>query len=594
MARLKRALKRGCFSIPFAAPQNRKELVWGVGVGEWGMGEGTVRGARSAEMVALGYAAYKSDTVRVVERDLRGFTHIMASRQGLYVVNGFEWRLVVAGFFFGITLRGDEIFVFECCDLPRGPTRMGRIVKLTVRGERIVSEEVVARGLDNGCHQIDLVEGRLVVVDTYNQQLLRFGEELSLEESEYEVLRPLPVSPTKQWREGESDYHHANSLLAVGEHRLLLLHNLAGEVGRKSEIAICDRDWVVKAKVTVNGTGCHGLALQEDGTVLTTGSMEGRVLGTDGFAMHVSPFMTRGLAVGPDSAVVGASRWSRREGRMENSGTITFMTRAWEVEGVLMVPAAPTELRRLDGQDAGLSGYLNGVGWGQRLQLGTERWKMSETGAVKEFPAAPVAGEWVRVGPSRTEFTGDVAEAKAQFARYRAMHLGQVFEPGFLQTLLRFSAETVFGPEESNAGFREKELPPKRVGRVISLALNRPELLRWLEEVTGCERLESFAGKLAQTLRRKGDELVWHDDYSKGELRRLAVVIDMSTEQYEGGEFQLRMREDKTPLLEHHYERVGSALIFEVGREVEHRVLPLVSGGPRRIFAGWAISGGPA
>ena len=128
---------------------------------------------------------------------------------------------------------------------------------------------------------------------------------------------------------------------------------------------------------------------------------------------------------------------------------------------------------------------------------------------------------------------------------------------------------------------------------MLNLALNRPALLRWLETATGCGPLTDIAGGVAQTLARPGDELVWHDDFSAGEGRRLAIVIDLSTEAYAGGAFQLRYR-DGAAIFEHRYQRPGSALIFGVGPALEHRVLPLRSGGPRRVFAGWARAGGVA
>ena len=316
--------------------------------------------------VALAFAAYGNDAVRVVERNLSGLTHLVASRQGLYAVNERGWVLLVHGFFYGITIEGNDILVFETCDLPRGPTRQGRLVRLTVRDERIVGEAVLAKGLDNGCHQIDLVDGKLVVIDTYNQQILRFDETWSAPK----VIRPLPVSPTGRWTGSNLEYRHMNSLLAVGDRMLLLLHNGSHHSGRDSEIVVCDQEWREQERWALQGKGCHGLALLEDGTVLTCGSLEGCLISADGFRLQVSPCMTRGLAVGEDSIVVGASELAEREGRLRNSGTVTFMDRDYKVRTVLNVPGAPTEIRRLDGKDAGQSSYLRTVAWGATMKPG--------------------------------------------------------------------------------------------------------------------------------------------------------------------------------------------------------------------------------
>ena len=316
--------------------------------------------------IALAYAAYEMAALRIVERDLRGYTHLVASRQGLYAVDERRCVLVAHGFFFGITRRDDELFVFECCDLPRMVTRRGRIARLTLHDGLIEETCILAQGLDNGCHQIDFIDGRLHVLDTYNQALLRFAPG----EQTFERLHPMPGRPADGWQKLDPAYHHVNSLLAVGDRRLLLLHNGAQHTRRHSRIALFDAAWRPLAQWKLNGLGCHGLALLEDGTVLTCGSMEGTLVSQNGLSIPVSDSMTRGLAVDAESIVVGSSQLAEREGRLRNSGTVTFMDRAYKIRTVLDVPGAPTEIRRIDGPDYGLSSVLAALPWGSTLRDG--------------------------------------------------------------------------------------------------------------------------------------------------------------------------------------------------------------------------------
>jgi hypothetical protein len=72
--------------------------------------------------LALAHVAYEAGTVRLASTDLRGYSHIVASRQGLFAVSETSLSLIVHGLFFGITLRGPSIYVFEACDLPRKAT----------------------------------------------------------------------------------------------------------------------------------------------------------------------------------------------------------------------------------------------------------------------------------------------------------------------------------------------------------------------------------------------------------------------------------------------------------------------------------------
>ena len=203
----------------------------------------------------------------------------------------------------------------------------------------------------------------------------------------------------------------------------------------------------------------------------------------------------------------------------------------------------------------------------------------------------PAAAEYMRVGAGKTEFPGDAAEAGRQFRQFRAIHLRNLLDAEFLSTVMRLCGSSTFGPMFINCGYREKE-EPQRTGRVLNLALNRPALLRWLEETTGCGPLGRVEGALARTLHRPGDELTWHDDAPE-QGRRLAIVIHLSADAYGGGDFELRLKGGDL-IFGHRYTDLNSALIFAVEPGLEHRVLPLTSGGPRLVFAGWAFAEGAA
>src|SRR4051794_33113947 len=199
------------------------------------------KGARAplteAERIAraLAHAAYDARTIRLVPNDLTGMSHLVASRRGLFAVNEAGHVRIAHGSFFGLTLRGDSIFAFEACDLAGLPTRRGRILRLDRMGNRIGGARVLADGLDNGCHQIDFIDGHLTVLDTQNQRVLRFGAG----ETRYETLYPLPRMEKRAWSRG---YAHVNSLLQVEGGTLLLLHNGFAYTGKPSEVMLVDLD----------------------------------------------------------------------------------------------------------------------------------------------------------------------------------------------------------------------------------------------------------------------------------------------------------------------------------------------------------------
>lgn len=192
----------------------------------------------------------------------------------------------------------------------------------------------------------------------------------------------------------------------------------------------------------------------------------------------------------------------------------------------------------------------------------------------------------LQVGARQTEILEPPEGYAALFRKHHAIVCRDLLDPALLATLLarcrsgRFVDESV-----TRLGTREVEAP-QRVGRALNVLLNRAPLLRWLEAATGCAPLDSVAGRVVQTRANDHDALDWHDDLNEPN-RRLAVTINLSDAPYRGGTFELREAASGALCLSHLHARAGDALIFAVRRGLEHRVLPLLSGGPRRVYAGW-------
>jgi len=303
---------------------------------------------------ALAKVAYDEGTVRLTGTPFPDCTHLVATRQGLFAASMHHHVRIAFGSFYGLTLRGSTVFAFEACDLAGLDTCRGRIVRLERERDRFVSSSVVASGLDNGCHQIDFIAGRLTVLDSQRQRVLRFDEG----ETAWEPVQPLPPMRERAWSQG---YVHINSLLQVGERILMLLHNGMAYTGRPSEIAVFDLNWREIERWPLPGAGCHNLVALEDGTVVSCGSMAGEIIGLDGPIAKVSQMMTRGLSIDQDSVVVGAAKFSARRDRHATPGTVVFLDRDYRHRATLALPGAPTEIRRLDGRDLGLSAYRNAL-----------------------------------------------------------------------------------------------------------------------------------------------------------------------------------------------------------------------------------------
>lgn len=301
--------------------------------------------------VALAGLAYDRGEVRLAGHDLSGCDHLVASRHGLFAVNPLEHRLIAHGLFFGLAIDGNDIFAFEACDRPRAASKRGRIVRLTRDANRIVSVAIIAQGLDNGCHQIDLIGDTLFIADTYRQRIVAVGRDGWRFE-----YTPLPVLVQRGWA---TDYAHVNSLIASGDHRLILLHN--GVDASHSEIALLDADWRLLERRPLAGQGCHNFAILEDGSLLCCGSLAGELIGSDGLRVKVTDLMTRGLSVGADTVLVGGSAFSERDSRDKLPGALYFLDRDYRTLATLKMPGPPTEIRRIDGNDLSLSNHVRSL-----------------------------------------------------------------------------------------------------------------------------------------------------------------------------------------------------------------------------------------
>lgn len=299
---------------------------------------------------ALARAAYESGEVRLTRNDIAGCSHLVATRSGLFAIDPDRYVQVAFGSFYGLTVRDGAIFAFEACDIAGLDTVMGRLVRLERDGDRIASAKVLTTGLDNGCHQIDFLGDILHVLDSQNQRVLRF----EADGTPLDTAFPLPPMSERAWSKG---YVHINSLLQVGDRNLLLLHNGVSHTGRMSEVAVFDLDWREVARWPLPGGGCHNLVVLEDGMLLSCGSMAGEIIGLEGPLIRVSEMMTRGLSIDAESVVVGAAKFTARVDRQGSAGTVAFLDRDYAVRTVLGIPGAPTEIRRLDGIDLGISAY---------------------------------------------------------------------------------------------------------------------------------------------------------------------------------------------------------------------------------------------
>jgi hypothetical protein len=312
--------------------------------------EALFRRARRSIEHAVNEADYSEDRIRLTDRDLSGYSHVVASRLGLFVANAVSWKRIANGSFFGITVNNNDIYCFQSCGRLRATENRGRIVKFSVQHERIETVDVLLRGLDDGCHQIDFIGEDLFIVDCYNGEILEAQRATRITST----LRPLG----KLARQDAMSRYHINSLTGHPDGTIwLLLHNNHHDA---SEIAVMSRTGALLRRVTLNACAAHNIVLTgDDLEYLICDSARGKVVSGSGIVVADGMMMTRGLALDDAICVIGESAIAPRERRRYASGKIHFFERRnWKLISTLALPGAPTDIRRIDGNDLSITNYL--------------------------------------------------------------------------------------------------------------------------------------------------------------------------------------------------------------------------------------------
>lgn len=292
--------------------------------------------------------AYTFNQVALAETKLHGYSHLVASREGIFAVTCHRYTLLVKGKFYGLTIATNgDVYCFEACG--SGNQNRGRIIRLVVVNYYIVRVEIVIKGLDDGCHQIDFVGQTLLIVDCYNARILALVPGLS----GFKAYHPLGCLSRSIAR----DFHHMNSLAAKSDGTIwLLLHNSLKSV---SEVVVLGEAFEVIQRFPIPAACAHNIVFTHDSyQYLIADSYGGRIISAKGVVINLNSMLTRGVSLDADTCVVGESSFSTRALRSHSHGRVRFFNRhTWSIIATLELPAAPTEVRRIDGQDLSLSNY---------------------------------------------------------------------------------------------------------------------------------------------------------------------------------------------------------------------------------------------
>jgi hypothetical protein len=188
------------------------------------------------------------------------------------------------------------------------------------------------------------------------------------------------------------------------------------------------------------------------------------------------------------------------------------------------------------------------------------------------------AGCMAEVTPER------LAEMRAEFASLHTLKLEGFLSPALLNLITPFLDKVAF--HEHFDGIAHELKMEDNIGtHLLRLQLNDSKLHELVRNITGCEAIHSFKGRIYRMSPGKAHLDDWHDDDGQGRL--IGISINLSPAPYEGGTFQIKYRDTGELIRTVPNLVAGDAILFRLGENLLHRVTPMEGERDKTAFAGW-------
>jgi 2OG-Fe(II) oxygenase superfamily len=196
----------------------------------------------------------------------------------------------------------------------------------------------------------------------------------------------------------------------------------------------------------------------------------------------------------------------------------------------------------------------------------------------------------IQVTRQGTEFSSSseaLEDLRTQFERRHYFLLPGLLEPGLLDLIQRQIDRGEFRERVHERIDSNKELclvANAAFGALLFL-MNDEKLFQIIQDITRCDRINCFEGRVYRVNPGDGHHDSWHDDI--GEDRLVGMSINLSRAVYSGGVLQIRNRESRKVLSEAANTGSGDALVFRLSRDFQHRITEVEGSASKTAFAGW-------
>ena len=182
----------------------------------------------------------------------------------------------------------------------------------------------------------------------------------------------------------------------------------------------------------------------------------------------------------------------------------------------------------------------------------------------------------------------DVERLRCEFEENHFVMLRDLLDPQLLSLVLSHFERGQWRDSVESGFYSECVLENCAAPALLQFVSNTPKFLETISEITGCDALTWFVGRVYRMRPNIDHTDKWHDDDADGRL--IGMSVNLSPRGFEGGLFQMREAKSRRMLVEIANTGLGDAIFFRLSHDFQHRVTEVPGGEPKTAFAGWFTS----
>ena len=182
--------------------------------------------------------------------------------------------------------------------------------------------------------------------------------------------------------------------------------------------------------------------------------------------------------------------------------------------------------------------------------------------------------------------TRDLERLRAEFDERHCLVLPEFFSLQVLEIIKRRLSQAAFRKDLDPANLAVEQVMRDSItqGLLVFLLSSAP-LFAYVEQITGCDPIGSFIGRVYRMLPGPEYYDTWHDDCIEG--RMIAISVNLSEAAYQGGRTQFRRKGEERVVSQVANTGLGDALIFRIAPFLQHRVERVAGTEPKTAGVGW-------